>query len=41
MTDSLQKYLAELLGSYATTFLVLGMLAIVATALSFLTIPKR
>lgn len=32
--------LAELLGSYATTFIVLGALATVATALSFLTIPK-
>lgn len=32
--------LASLLGSYATTFLVLGALATVATALSFLTIPK-
>ena len=32
--------LAELFGSYATTFLVLGAIATVATALSFLTIPK-
>ena len=31
--------LAGLLGSYATTFLVLGALATAATALSFLTIP--
>jgi MFS family permease len=31
--------LAGLLGSYATTFLILGALAAVATALSFLTIP--
>lgn len=32
--------LAGLLGSYATTFVVLGVLAAVAAALSFLTIPK-
>lgn len=32
--------LAELFGSYATTFLILGAVAAVATALSFLTIPK-
>ncbi|MFI7679207.1 MFS transporter [Actinophytocola sp. NPDC049390] len=32
--------LAEWFGSYATTFLILGALAAVATALSFLTIPK-
>ncbi|MFC4852660.1 MFS transporter [Actinophytocola glycyrrhizae] len=32
--------LAGLLGSYATTFLVLGGIAAVATALSFRTIPK-
>jgi predicted MFS family arabinose efflux permease len=32
--------LAGLLGSYATTFVLLGVLAIVATALSFLTIPR-
>ena len=33
--------LAQLLGSYATTFLVLGALAAVGAALSFLTIPKH
>jgi MFS family permease len=33
--------LAGLLGSYATTFLVLGTLAATATALSFLTIPQH
>ncbi len=32
--------LAHLLGSYATTFVVLGVLATVATALSFFTIPR-